>query len=169
MKKLLSLLFVGFLSAGFLIGQPRPPAQPGPPPVAEPEKARLQDFLFSADLVMRHQRELDLTREQRDFIVNEAKTAHSELMALRWDLQSRLQELTAAVEEGKVDEEELLAQLDKVLDLERQVKRTQLQLAVRIRNTLTKEQLDQLQELKELRGIGQRRRGRANNPAPGVP
>lgn len=169
MKRMLETIVLAGLLATWTLAQPQPPGPQGPPPIEEPEKARLQDFLFSADLVMRHQRQLNLTAEQRQFIVNHAKAAHSDLMALRWDLQSKLADLTASIEEGSAGEQALLDQLDQVLELERQVKRTQLQLAVRIRNTLTREQVDQLQELKAQRGLDQRRRGRTPNATPKVP
>lgn len=45
-------------------------------------------------------------------------------------------------------EQQALAQLDKVLDVEREVKRAQIGLMVRIKNKLTPEQQAQLREIR---------------------
>jgi Spy/CpxP family protein refolding chaperone len=46
-----------------------------------------------------------------------------------------------------VDEQKVLAQLDKILNIERVVKRTQLALSIRIKNKLTPEQQMKMHEL----------------------
>ena len=48
---------------------------------------------------------------------------------------------------ASVDEQKVLAQLDKILNLERELKRTQLMVALRIKNKLTEEQQNKLREL----------------------
>jgi Spy/CpxP family protein refolding chaperone len=50
-----------------------------------------------------------------------------------------------------VDEAAVLAQVDKILALERDVKRTQLSLVVRIKNLLTEPQQAKLNELRNRR------------------
>jgi Spy/CpxP family protein refolding chaperone len=45
-----------------------------------------------------------------------------------------------------VNEQQALAQLDKVLDIEREIKRLHIGLAVRLKNRLTPEQQEQLQK-----------------------
>jgi Spy/CpxP family protein refolding chaperone len=47
-----------------------------------------------------------------------------------------------------VDESAVLAQVDKVLDRERAIKKTQISLLVRIKNLLTVEQQNKLMELR---------------------
>jgi Spy/CpxP family protein refolding chaperone len=120
----------------------------------------LQQLLYPPDLIMRNQSVLNLSEEQRQTILGEVQGATSKFTALRWDLLDGLQKLVAMVEDQQMEEDQLMAQLDKVLDLEREVKRAQLSLAVRIRKTLDSEQLEKLEELRAERGAGARRRGR---------
>jgi len=52
------------------------------------------------------------------------------------------------VKPASVDESAVLAQLDKVLAAEREIKRTQLTLMIRIKNKLTAQQQSLLEELR---------------------
>jgi Spy/CpxP family protein refolding chaperone len=47
-----------------------------------------------------------------------------------------------------VNEAQALAQLDKVLDIEREIKRLHIALAVRLKNRLTPEQQEQLHKMR---------------------
>jgi Spy/CpxP family protein refolding chaperone len=47
---------------------------------------------------------------------------------------------------SSVNEQQALAQLDRVLEIEREIKRLHIGLAVRLKNRLTPEQQDQLQK-----------------------
>ncbi|HUV13895.1 MAG TPA: hypothetical protein VMY18_09625 [Acidobacteriota bacterium] len=126
----------------------------------------LQQFFFPPELVMRNQQELELTEEQRDYIVKEIQQAQSEFTGLRWDVQNETQHLKQLLEKRDLDEAELLAQFETVLDLERNIKRTQLIVAVRIRNVLNDEQLKKLEQLKATAGERARRNRR---PGPETP
>jgi Spy/CpxP family protein refolding chaperone len=55
-------------------------------------------------------------------------------------MQDEAQKLNELVQESKVDEAATVAQVDRVLDVERQIKRAHMGLLVRIKNTLTPEQ-----------------------------
>jgi Spy/CpxP family protein refolding chaperone len=56
------------------------------------------------------------------------------------------------IEQDPVDEQQVLAQLDKVLNAEREVKRTQIALMVRIKNKLKPEQQARLRQLRSKPG-----------------
>jgi Spy/CpxP family protein refolding chaperone len=64
-------------------------------------------------------------------------------------LSDESEKLAALVKQEPVDEQVVLAQLDKVLNAEREIKRTQLSLAIQIRNNLTPEQRARLTELRK--------------------
>jgi Spy/CpxP family protein refolding chaperone len=51
-----------------------------------------------------------------------------------------------------VDEAQVLEQVDRILTLEREIKRAQMGLMVRIKNTLTPAQQTKLREVREQRG-----------------
>lgn len=114
----------------------------------DPTPDLLERFLVRPDLIMRHQRALQLTEEQREYMIGEAQRAQSEFTSLRWKLQGTVEKLATLMREPETNDDELLAQLDQVLDLERQIKRAQLILAVRIKRKLTKEQIVRLERLR---------------------
>jgi len=122
-------------------GQPQQPPQPGQPsdPIAE--------NLFPPELVMQHRQELGLTDEQRAAIKEEAIKASTRFSELQWQMQDEMETMANLVKGVSVDEQKVLAELDKLLNIEREVKRTQLTLSIRIKNKLTSEQQMRLHEL----------------------
>jgi len=105
---------------------------------------------------MKNQEELQLTEEQRTSIMYEVQQVQSEFTGLQWDLEREMEKLTSLLRGVTLEEEAILQQLETVLELERRVKRSQLQLAVRIRNTLDEDQLRTLRRLR-MRAIAQQR------------
>ncbi len=155
MKKsyIILILLLGLTQTGWVQGQ-------------RSQLGNLQQFFFPPELVMRNQQALELTEEQRDYIVKEIQQAQSEFTGLRWDVQNETQHLKQLLEKRDLDEAELLAQFETVLDLERNIKRTQLIVAVRIRNVLNDEQLKKLEQLKAKAGERARRNRRPGAETP---
>jgi Spy/CpxP family protein refolding chaperone len=56
--------------------------------------------------------------------------------------------MAALVKQESINEQQVLAQLDKVLGIEREIKRLQLSLVIQIKNKLTPEQRARLMEIK---------------------
>lgn len=140
---ILVILFLAALSSSFgQVGQVSQRSQLG----------SLQRYLFSPDLVMRNQDVLALTEEQRGQLVQEVQQAQSSFTELNWNLQKEVQTLTTMFEGSVIEEARILEQFDVVLDLERQVKRTHLVLALRMRNVLDEDQLAKLDEMRRKRG-----------------
>lgn len=115
----------------------------------QPERDPLQQYLVPPDLIMNNQHTLDLSDEQREYMIGQIQQAQSEFTSLQWNLKRETEKMASLLEASTVIEKELLDQLDKVLDLERTIKRTHLLLAVRLRNHLTEEQREKLQELRK--------------------
>ncbi|HEV8149504.1 MAG TPA: periplasmic heavy metal sensor [Gemmatimonadales bacterium] len=109
----------------------------------------LAHLLFAPELVLQHAQDLDLQPAQRTTIVSAIKNAQGDLLDLQLQMADRSQELGKLIGEPKVDEAAALAAVDRVLALEREIKRKQLQLLIRIRNALTPEQHDKLKALHE--------------------
>ena len=118
-------------------------AQPAPPP-HDP----IGEFLFPPELVMAHQSEIGLTPEQKTALRREVYQAQSQFTEMQWELQDAMEALRAQLEPPQVNPERVRAQLDQVLELENRVKRLQLSLMVRIKNSLTPEQQARLRELR---------------------
>ena len=113
---------------------------PGDDPIAR--------AVFPPDLVMKHSQEINLDERQRAAIKEQVQKAQAQATDAQFDLQGESQKLVRLLQARPVDETAVLAQVDKVLALERQVKRAQILLLVRIKNLLTEPQQAKLAELR---------------------
>jgi len=104
--------------------------------------------LFPPELIMVHQQELGIDDKQRTAILHEVEKTQSTLLPIQWQMQGATGEMVRLLDEPKVDESKVLAQADKLMDLERQMKRTHLGLLVRLRNLLTEAQRAKLKTLR---------------------
>jgi Spy/CpxP family protein refolding chaperone len=137
--------------------------QPTPQPRAQEELLRafgqsrdpLADAFFPPELVMQHQQAIALTGEQRTAIVNIIAESQPRFIEAQWALQPETAALAELVRGDRVNEQQVLTQIDRVLDIERQIKRLQIEMLIRIKNQLTLEQQQQLARLGgvRLRGL----------------
>ena len=169
MKKRIALLILvmaaGALLAVALVSAQQPPQQPPPP--MDP----LGDVMFPPELIMGHTRDLGLTDEQKTFMRAEIQKSTSRFNELQWQVQDAMEALHALMKANPVSEQQALAQLDKVLDTEREIKRLHFGLAIALKNKLTPEQQAKLHELMMQMhhpgdGPG---RGPGRGPGPGGP
>lgn len=105
--------------------------------------------LFPPELIMGHQQEIGLDDKQRAAIVKEIQATQTQLTEVQWQMQGAAEQLVKLLDVPRIDEAKALAQADRVMDLERQVKRAHLGLLVRIRNLLTDAQRARLAELRQ--------------------
>jgi Spy/CpxP family protein refolding chaperone len=117
---------------------PRPPHPPDP----------LHDVMFPPDMVMGHARQLGLTEDQKAYMRGEIQKTTTSFHELQWKLQDQMELLHETMKAPLVNEEQALAQLNKVLDIEREIKRLHFGLALRIKNRLTPEQHEQLHKMR---------------------
>src|SRR6266436_1595250 len=108
-------------------------------------------FLFAAGAIRAQQPDQDpigQSAEQKEYFKTEIRQAQLKFTELQWKLQDDMEKLVALVKQPHVDEQQVLAQLEKLLAAEREVKREQVTLLVRIKNKLTPEQQGKLSELR---------------------
>ena len=98
--------------------------------------------------MIQHQEAIGLNAEQKDYFKAEIRQAQLKFTELQWKLQDEMEKLVSLVKQPRVDEQQALAQLQRVLAAEREIKKEQVTLLVRIKNKLT---LDQQSKLAELR------------------
>ena len=67
---------------------------------------------------------------------------------MQWDMQAEKEKLLLLLKARPVDENAVMVQLDKVLDRERETKKTQISLLIRIKNELKAAQQNKLMELR---------------------
>ena len=114
----------------------------------QPEQDPIGQSFFAPELVIQHQEAIGLSAEQKEYFKTEIRQAQLKFTELQWKLQDEMEKLVALVKQPHVDEQQVLAQLEKLLAAEREVKREQVTLLVRIKNKLTPEQQGKLLELR---------------------
>ena len=115
-----------------------------PPPNDDP----IGRQLFPPEMVIGHQEELGLQEKQRTAIRSEVHKVQSRFVDLQWQLSEDTEKMASLLRSTPIDEAKVLEQADKVMAQEREVKKMQLSLLVRIRNLLTPEQIAKLQEIR---------------------
>jgi len=115
----------------------------------QPPEDPLRDVLFPPEAVMQHQQAVGLSEEQKNNLKVEVRQAQLKFTELQWTLQDEMERLVSMLKQSKVDEKPAASQLEKVLAAEREIKRAQLMLLIRIKNSLTPAQQAQLRELVE--------------------
>ena len=125
-------------------GADNAPNHPHPPEPPDP----LAHLMFPPDMILGHARDLNLTDEQKAFMRAEVQKATVTFQDLQWKLQDQAEALHEVMKSASVNEQQALAQLDKVLEVEREIKRLHIGLAVRLKNRLTPEQQEQLNRMR---------------------
>jgi len=102
---------------------------------------------FPPELVLLARDQIGMTPQQREAFraLVEKTQPHSE--ELRVKLERETDALATLAKQERVDEPAILAQLDKVLDTERELKHLHIGLMVAVRNLLTPEQQTKLREI----------------------
>ena len=113
-----------------------------------PRNDPVGENLFPPELVMRHAAEIGLDERQRTAIKEAIQKAQARFIDLQWDLQGEAEKMVRLLQARPVDEAAVLAQADRVMTLEREIKKAQLSLLVRIKNTLSAAQHEKLQGLR---------------------
>lgn len=139
---------------------PHPASPPSPPAPSKPDP--LAHLMFPPDLIMGHARQLGLTDEQKAFMRGEIQKTTVSFNELQWKLQDQIELLHDAMKSTSINEQQALAQLDRVLDVEREIKRLHIGLAVRLKNRLTPEQQEQLHKMRPAHHMRM-------SPGPGAP
>ena len=158
MKRRIAII-IAIVSVSVLVGMPLlraqqpsqnpiPPGPQRPPQPPPPNMDPLGDVMFPPDMIMGHARELGLTDEQKTFMRGEIQKTTTRFLELQWQLQDAMEALHQTMKSNSVDEQQALAQLDKVLDTERQIKRLHFSLGIRLKNQLTPEQQGRLRGMR---------------------
>lgn len=137
--KFLLACAVMMLAAGMIRGQ-------------QPEQDPIGQNLFAPDVVMQHQEAIGLNDEQKNYLKTEIRQAQVKFTEWQWKLQDEMEKMAALVKQPRIDEQEVLGELEKVLAIEHEIKKAQVTLLVRIKNKLTVEQQAKLVEIRSRTG-----------------
>jgi Spy/CpxP family protein refolding chaperone len=98
---------------------------------------------------MQHQVDIGITDAQRTALTMAIQQAQSKFVETQFKLAAEGQKMIGLLQGAAVDEAQTLAQVDRILSMEREVKRAQVGLLVRIKNTLTPAQQAKLMQLRQ--------------------
>ena len=148
MKRAFSVIVVLALLAASGVQSQQPPGGPGGPGSPPRPDDPLSRFLFPPELVMQQQQAIGLKPEQRTAITRAIKDFQGKVLDLQWQMQEETGRFGELLDKPLVDQAAALAQIDKVLAVEREVKRAHIGLLIQIKNQLTAEQQGRLAQLR---------------------
>jgi Spy/CpxP family protein refolding chaperone len=128
--------FLLFLPVAALAQQPQPSEDP------------ISKYLIPPELVMAHAQEIALTDAQSASIKSEVRKTQTRFLDLQWDMQEETSRMTQLLQQTPVNEAKVLERADKIMSLEREIKRAHLTLLVRLKNLLTPAQIAKLKSLR---------------------
>ncbi len=128
--------------------QPMPPGGLGPMQFGKQFDPMKGDF-FPPELIMQHQQELSLTDEQRAAIKEAMQKSIIKFTDLMWQQSSEQEAMDTLLKQEKLDEGKVLAQLDKLMGIEAEMKRSLFGMLVKVRNSLTQVQLGKLRSIRQ--------------------
>jgi Spy/CpxP family protein refolding chaperone len=103
--------------------------------------------LFPPNIILEHQDELNLSKEQFTAIRAAVVEVQSNVAEHEWDLREAYQRVLSELDESPIDEDAVLDNVDAALRAENQVKKLQVAMLIRLRNLLTDEQVAYLQSV----------------------
>lgn len=134
MKRLLGICLGVLVATGALADATPPPDDP------------FAAYLFPPDRVLSHSLELGLDDAQKAAIKVEVRKAQK-FTDIQFDLQGESEKMIQLLQEQPVDETKVLAEVDRILALEKDIKKMQISLLVRIKNILTPAQQSKLSKI----------------------
>lgn len=123
-------------------------AQPAPEERDEGRVGSVEQQLYSAELVMDHQATIGLDEAQTSAIRGELGRTQAELVEAEWALRREREALATLLANERVDEAAALEAAGRVIEREGAIKLLHLRLLVRIKNQLTPEQQQRLEQLR---------------------
>lgn len=108
----------------------------------------LGENFFPPELIMQNQQAIELTEDQKNYILSQIQEAQERFTKLNWSLQKEVETMLKLISQTTADEKKVIEQLDKVLQIEEQIKKKQITLMLRIKNKLTAEQQSKLRQIR---------------------
>ena len=104
--------------------------------------------LFPPNVILEHQDELALTKEQFTAIRQAVVQVQADVAEHEWDVREAYQEIMEQLDNNPVDTDATLEHVQKALLAENEVKKLQMAMLIQLRNLLTAEQVTYLQSVR---------------------
>lgn len=122
------------------------------PAVAAAEEGQPRDpigqHLFSPEMIVHFQEQIELTEEQHQAIRNAVEEVQAEMESKKEAMESATAAVAEALEQAEIDEDEAVERLDRLFEIEHELKRHHLRMLIQVRNELTAEQRERLADLR---------------------
>ena len=105
--------------------------------------------LFAPELIFKYTRQIELQPAQRTALMQALREVQIDVVDLQLQMAEVAGDLTAEVEKAKVDEAAALRLTERILTLERDIKKRQMTLLIRIKNLLTPDQQARLAAIRD--------------------
>jgi Spy/CpxP family protein refolding chaperone len=112
-----------------------------------PQKDVFKGKLFAPNIILEHQDELDLSKEQFTAIRAAVVEVQSNVAEHEWDLREAYQNVMSDLDDSPIDEGRVLGNVQEALLAENEVKKLQVAMLIKLRNLLTAEQVEYLQSV----------------------
>jgi hypothetical protein len=113
-----------------------------------PQDDPIAQSVFPPELIMRYHSEIGMDDAQSKAIKETIQKAQTRFTELQWEMQPQVEKLAQILRTNPTDEGTALTQLERVLNAEREIKKAQIALLIRIKNLLTEAQQAKLMELR---------------------
>lgn len=118
---------------------------------AKPDEPEFAKYLFAPELVLQNAQQIGLKPAQRTAVLQAIRDVQVDLMDMQLQMAEPAEQLTLLAKKEQVDEAAALALVDRILSLEREIKKKQMSLLIRIKNILTPEQQARVTALRDRR------------------
>jgi len=113
----------------------------------EPKEDVFKGKLFAPNIILEHQADLDLSKQQFTAIRAAVVEVQGNVAEHEWDLREAYQNIMGELDKTPIDEEKVLEHANEALLAENQVKKQQMAMLIRLRNLLTAEQVAYLESV----------------------
>ena len=112
---------------------------------AEPKPDVFKGKLFPPNVILEHQAELGLSKEQFTEVRKTVVELQGNVAEHEWDVREAYQNIMAELDRSPIDEDKVLEHVGAALRAENEVKKLQVAMLVKLRNLLTEEQVAYLE------------------------
>jgi hypothetical protein len=140
-----NLILVGLVVLGVAALAAASP--PNPPVAPKHVQDPIERFRIEPIMAKIYAKEIALTDSQRGFVARQLEEAQKVWRELQDKVQGEQANLSALIDTPGATEAQMTTQLDRLLEIERQIKRANLVCAVRVRRQLTAAQVAKLREM----------------------
>lgn len=117
---------------------------------AAEDPAKLIDhYLYPPELIMENREAIGLSESVGAAMRDEVLEAQKDLMEIQWELSGETHRVAELLQESSVNEAAVMAEIDRLLDVERMIKKRHVSLLIRLRNLLTPSQRAQLNKIRQ--------------------